>query len=271
MACLPRYLSYVSRLFVVICVLSAGTMAYGQANMPIVTDSRIKTFVYNENDVFRILTHYGYQSNIEFGKSERIKTVSVGDRVSWQIVPAGRRLFIKALEEKAHTNMTVVTNKRAYQFDLRASDAQPLHPNEELVYVVRFFYPDEQPVTAQPPIYTDHAPPAPPVFEPALTFGSAPNAANYINYNYTFTGPSEMAPVRIYDDGKATYFLFPSDLRSVPFFFVVTPDGRETPVDAFINAQGLTVVGTIAPRFSIRHGSQTITVFNESHPMNRLM
>ena len=56
--------------------LSAPLMA--QDGKPVVSDSRIKTFVYNENDVYKLKTHYGYQSNIEFSRAESIETVSVG-------------------------------------------------------------------------------------------------------------------------------------------------------------------------------------------------
>jgi type IV secretory pathway VirB9-like protein len=80
---------------------------------------------------------------VDFGEREEIEALSVGDRVGWQIVPAGRRLFIRAMEENAHTNMTIVTNERAYQFDLRSSDSDAVFGSEELTYVVRFYYPEE--------------------------------------------------------------------------------------------------------------------------------
>src|ERR1700733_5223896 len=81
--------------------------------VPVATDSRIKTFVYSENNVFNLVTHYGYQSNIEFGLNEQVETISLGERSSWQIAPAGRRLFVRALTASAHTNMTVITSKHA--------------------------------------------------------------------------------------------------------------------------------------------------------------
>ena len=109
---------------------------------PVASDSRVKTLVYNENDVYNLLTYYGFQSNIEFGPKETIETVSIGDRAGWQLVPAGRRLFVRAVANELHTNMTVVTNMHAYQFDLRATDPATV-PQEELVYVIRFFYPDD--------------------------------------------------------------------------------------------------------------------------------
>ena len=121
------------------------------AAQPITTDSRIKTLVFNPNEVFTVTTHYGYQSNIEFGPKEVIDTISLGDRIAWQITPAGRRLFIRAQEENAHTNMTVVTNVRAYQFDLRSSAADAVFGSEELTYVVRFFYPEDAAAGLTPP------------------------------------------------------------------------------------------------------------------------
>ena len=110
---------------------------------PVPTDSRIKTYVYNANDVFRIMTYYGYQMNIEFGGEEEIETVSVGDRTGWQITPGTNRLFIRAMNDEAHTNMTVITNERTYQFDLYSSPPGQ-EGWDELVYVVRFYYPGDK-------------------------------------------------------------------------------------------------------------------------------
>lgn len=234
------------------------------AETPIVTDSRIKTFVYNENEVFNIVTHYGYQSNIEFGNSESIQTVSVGDRVGWQIVPAGRRLFVRAMEDNAHTNMTVVTNKRAYQFDLREAGTGALLPSEELVYVVRFYYPDEPGMTPPPPVVSarDFAPAPSPAAPPV-----APAAAGYgaLNYNYTFSGTGDATPVKIYDDGQATYFKFANaNLR--PTVSALTATGQEMPLGVSRNAEGLAVVNTVASRFTITSGSSRVVVYNESKP-----
>src|ERR1700735_1751011 len=94
-------------LFLLLCSPAWGA----DVPVPVATDSRIKTFVYSENDVFNLVTHYGYQSNIEFGLNEQVEQISLGERASWQVVPSGRRIFIRALVTNAHTNMTVITNK----------------------------------------------------------------------------------------------------------------------------------------------------------------
>ncbi len=151
----------------VFAMLCAPAFAY-VTGTPVPTDSRIKTFVYNANDVYRVLTHYGYQMNIEFGDSEEIETVSVGDRTGWQITPTENRIFVRAMEDKSQTNMTVITDKRTYQFDLYS--AQPGQQGwDELVYVVRFFYPPANanqfasarpaPMRQMQPMRTSYAPP----------------------------------------------------------------------------------------------------------------
>jgi type IV secretion system protein VirB9 len=237
--------------------------------VPVATDSRIKTFVYSENDVFNLVTHYGYQSNIELGSGESVQTLSIGERSSWQIVPSGRRIFIRALTTNAHTNMTVVTNKHAYQFDLAAVPA-PTTPNEELAYVVRFFYPGDK-KNAVPAVYTDDvrnagvANPSQQMSAPPPPEAPAPMpAANAgYNYSYTFSGSDALAPVKLYDDGSATYFKF-RDASLAPAITIVGPDGKESAVSAHRSGE-YWVVDAIAAKFIVKQGNDTVSVYNEKH------
>ncbi len=276
-------------------------LASAHAAQPIVTDSRIKTFVYNANEVFSVTTEYGYQSNIEFADNEMIDTISVGDRVSWQIIPAGRRLFIRAMEDNAHTNMTVITNRRAYQFDLRASTATSTIGSEQLVYVVRFFYPGESAgpapmagsftsslMNAPAPLPASYIAPAAPMAMAAPTYAQAPtyapplgalpvstgtfpqaappmvSAAVPVNYRYTFSGPAALAPVKIYDDGRTTYFKFRG--ATPPSFSVITAAGEELSVPTRAAGPDMVAVDVIAPRFSLRSTTgQQVVVYNESN------
>lgn len=112
------------------------------ADEPITTDSRIKTYVYNENEVYPLVIFFGYQTSIELAKGEELSNISLGDSYAWSVVPVGRRVFIKPLEENMHTNMTLLTNKRAYQFDLFSKKAEAAY-DKELVYVMRFYYPEK--------------------------------------------------------------------------------------------------------------------------------
>lgn len=231
-------------------LLVSPMAASADVSQPVVSDSRVKTFVYNENEVFTILTQYGYQTNIEFAEHEEIQTISVGDRVAWQIIPAGRRLFIQTLQDDAHTNLTVVTDRRAYQFDLRSTSVT--EGNEDrLVYVARFYYPDEKWDKPAPVVAPEQSVP-----QSAL---AQPSSSEY-NFNYTYTGPDNIAPVRIFDDGQSTYFQFPAG--ATPTILAVEAGGKEHPM-AVSQQNGYYVVNGIMSRFSVRQGQDVVCVFNE--------
>lgn len=109
------------------------------ADIPLATDSRIKTYVYNPNDVYLIIINTGFQTSIEFESGEKIQTMSLGDMYSWSLNPMQNRLFIRPLEENVRTNMTILTNMRSYQFDIVSSSSK--QNLKDVAYVVRFYYP----------------------------------------------------------------------------------------------------------------------------------
>ncbi len=104
------------------------------------TDNRIKTYFYNPNEVYLLVLHYGFQSHIEFAKNENIETITLGDSFAWKITPLGNRLFIRPMEKDIRTNMTIITDKRTYQFDIVAKDLED-DEEKDMVYVIRFQYP----------------------------------------------------------------------------------------------------------------------------------
>jgi type IV secretion system protein VirB9 len=111
--------------------------------LPITTDNRIKTYIYNPNEVYLLVLHFGFQSHIEFAKNEEVQTITLGDSYAWKITPLANRLFIKPLEKNIRTNMTIITNKRTYQFDIVAKELED-DEDKDLVYVIRFYYPKKK-------------------------------------------------------------------------------------------------------------------------------
>lgn len=109
-------------------------------DLSITTDNRIKTYIYNPNEVFLLVLHYGFQANIEFAKNEEVQNIILGESYAWKMTPLANRLFIKPLEKNIRTNMTIVTNKRTYQFDIVSKDLEEGR-EKDLVYLIRFYYP----------------------------------------------------------------------------------------------------------------------------------
>ena len=131
----------VVRIFIALLLICFSSVGNAYSNdKTLTTDSRIKTYVYSPNEVFLLVLHYGFQSNIEFDKNESVETITLGDSFAWKITPLGNRLFIKPMERNIRTNMTIITNKRTYQVDLVAKELEN-GDEKDLVYVVRFQYP----------------------------------------------------------------------------------------------------------------------------------
>ncbi|MDP4708787.1 MAG: TrbG/VirB9 family P-type conjugative transfer protein [Rickettsiaceae bacterium] len=124
--------------FLITFSFSCGTASSN--DMPLTTDNRIKTYVYSPNEVYLLVLHFGFQSSIEFEKNESIETITLGDSYAWKITPLGNRLFIKPMERNIRTNMTIITNRKTYQFDIVAKELES-GAEKDLVYVMRFQYP----------------------------------------------------------------------------------------------------------------------------------
>lgn len=109
-------------------------------DLSITKDNRIKTYIYNPNEVYLLVLHFGFQSHIEFAKNEEIQNIILGDAYAWKITPLANRLFIKPLEKDIRTNMTIITNKRTYEFDIASTELM-MGNERDLVYVIKFYYP----------------------------------------------------------------------------------------------------------------------------------
>ena len=258
------------------------------AQTPITTDSRIRTLVYNPNEVYELKFYYNYQSFIEFSEDEEIEMISVGEAFAWRLTPAGKRLFIRPLEIAAHTNMTIITNRRIYHFDIR-SDEFTGKADEDLVYTVRFFYPQiGQPlpmplqlavpnVAARP---RKEKTPANPQSSGDLTgvihtpipkarvdeklpgmVDRNPENSN-LNFDYRFSGESDnIMPLKVYDDGNETHFQFANDNLVIPTISVVDINGNETPVSYTIRDRYV-VIPIVSQQFTLRLSESILCIYN---------
>lgn len=176
-------------------LLLSQTLYASEVDVPVTIDSRIKTFVYSENEIFPVVLHYGYQTAIEFGKDETIQTYLVGNQFVWQFSAVGRTLFIKPLEDNIITNMTVITNKRRYYFELYSKMLSGVN-DEEMSYVIRFFYPDDN--NDKIKIKTSDDKPKNDNIETIKPY----------NFNYQISGINKEKLALVFDNGINTFFKF---------------------------------------------------------------
>jgi len=177
--------------------------------IPLTTDSRIRTLVYNPNEVFQLKFHYGFQSFIEFAPDEDIEIISLGEAYPWKITPINKRVFIRPIQIDVTTNMTIITTKRVYQFEITGLPSDE-RTNEDLVYSIKFFYPDKE--LKQPTISALD----PSSSADTKSAGTTSNVASgfalnnvergtSLNFNYTMAGKAKsIVPIKVFDDGKST-------------------------------------------------------------------
>jgi len=208
-------------------------------------DPRIRTLFYDANRVVRLDAVLGYEMMVQFAPDERIENVAIGEGSTWQVTPnkEANLLFIKPMDHAVHTNMTVITDRRAYLFELAARDV-PAGGPQAITYAVRFVYPPPPPAPSPPP---PPAKPAPPERR---------------NTAYAYTGARDLVPSAVFDDGRFTYFQWPAS-AATPAVFVVGADGQESLAE-YSHRDGFQVVEQLAPRFRLRDGKKVTTVVNEA-------
>lgn len=238
------------QLLVIIISLFIGLQVHASSlPRPIGNESRIKIINYMPNTVFKFVGHYFYQSIIEFALDEEIQTISMGSPSPWQIVPAGNRIFLKPVGDDATTNMTVITDKRMYFFEMHADEVEDIADNK-LNFIVKFVYPGTNDFQAVKSFDND---PGPDMTEPEK-----------YNFNYTISGEgTNIEPVQVFDDGEFTYFKFRDINAEVPAIFMVDREGHEALINYRVSKKYV-VVERVTSKYTLRHGPDIICVHNES-------
>ena len=217
-------------------------------------DPRLVERMYDPATVVTIEGKTKIQATIQFGENESIENVAIGDSNAWQVTPNKRAnlLFVKPLTPTASTNMTVVTDRHTYLFDLVAS------PRAKPLYVLKFTYPDEPE-------------------EEGTQLAAAPEEANRVemaaatdpyavvdpaelNFAWAGQGNKQLLPARTYDDGNATFLTWPAG-QPVPAILVKDHEGTEGPVN--FTVRGDTIVVDGVPReIVLRSGDDSATLVN---------
>ena len=126
-----------------IAPLSAFALDRGEVSE---TDPRVRYYTYSPEEVYALKGYFGHVTTIFFREDEEVETISAGDAQAWDVTKARNNdfVFIKPILEPARrSNLTIVTNRRTYVFDLSmgsindAAEAMPY----DLTYKVRFNYP----------------------------------------------------------------------------------------------------------------------------------
>jgi type IV secretion system protein VirB9 len=212
-------------------------------------DPRVRVASYSSEEVYRLYGFVGYQIDLQFEPGETFVGLGAGDIEGVSFVAEANHLFLKPKVAKVGTNLTVLTSKRHYQFDYSAGAKRPDPLIDEVIYSVRFVYPDE-PTSTQ-------------ASEARLAqkrLGQA-GAQRPRNIDYWFCGHPAVKPIAASDDGVHTRIRF-SPRSEQPALFVQNDDGTESLLN-FSMEEGDVVIHRVARQFIVRRGKLTGCIVNK--------
>jgi type IV secretion system protein VirB9 len=229
-------------------------------------DSRVRVADYSAAEVYKIRTFYGVSTHVQFAESETMTDVALGDKDAWEVEPRKSHLFIKPKAQKADTNLTVVTNRRVYQFALvvepRGTRDDKAWKDPDLVYSLSFRYPEEDAarLTAQ------------------ATAAEVKTVRNEVktklaeakkrdeNRDYWVAGSDEISPTAARDDGRFIYLTFSLN-RDMPAVYAVDDEGNESLINTNVEGNEI-VVQRMVRKLMLRKGKAVACVVNKSFDLN---
>ncbi|ASS60516.1 conjugal transfer protein TrbG [Rhizobium leguminosarum bv. viciae] len=214
-------------------------------------DPRVRSLPYSAEQVFLVTGTYGMVTTILFGTDEEITQVVAGDTVSWQILTSAdrRSLTLKPMEKDASTNLSVVTTRRTYSFDLRVNDSKAI---QNQTFKLQFTYPEDAGLKGTAELWKQ-----------AQDAAGNSNLKNIrrdkVNYDYGFKGSDAAKPLWVFDDGLKTFMKFTGD---IPAIFIVDRKRRESLVNYRREADYI-VIDSVSRQWSLRYGTEDETcLFN---------
>lgn len=228
-------------------------------------DSRIRFVDYKSDDVVQLVSHYGYSTHVELNPNETIQKIALGDKKAWDIAPVDNHLFIKAIEDKALTNMTVLTNRRAYNFVLYAHNSRSGAKANDMMFQIKFNYPEDELQKEKRRIEAKE-------LSEKIEISDRENENK--NWDYWAKGSDEITPNTAYDDGRFTYFTFDSN-KDMPAIYISNKaenedeDEDDVKLESLVNThidpkqKNTIVINKLASHFVLRKGRYVVCVFNK--------
>ncbi|MCP3477815.1 TrbG/VirB9 family P-type conjugative transfer protein (plasmid) [Bradyrhizobium sp. CCGUVB1N3] len=207
------------------------------------SDWRIKRYVYDENNVYKLDLYLKSITAIQFAQGEIIESILVGDSASWEVVKlkVGNVMSVKPIIDKALTNMTVYTDRRIYTFELRTVGEikAGMQAGAHQAFRTTFAYPDEN---------------------KALHEGAGRGLP--INEGYAASGDARFRPLAVTDNTLQTTFILPSGAPR-PAVFMIGHDRQEKLVNSRTDGDRIVVDG-ISEFWVMRIGDETVCVAKAS-------
>lgn len=244
-----------------ILVLSAvaATPAFAElVPTPVMGDARLVTFDFDPDNTYLILTKPRAVTHLEFPPNEQIVTIASGDTNNWEATPTKnmRHIFVKARIENSSTTMTVITDKRSYQFIVKAtSDGQKWY--QRVTWRIPQTLIVDQGVDT-PVEQKTEGPEQASSGSPVIDQGPQVDPSK-LNFSYAIDGEAAFKPTSVFDDGKFTWLRMPSGLQELPVLFALDESGEYMLIN-YVTKGDFLVAQRTAGRMVLKLGKQQLTI-----------
>lgn len=189
-------------------------------------DQRVVTYAYTPDVVFKVPVTVGMHTQIVLGDDEvLIEVPRIGDKVRWRVEGNEHNLYIKAVVPDISTSLSLVTNRRNYQFELRATTKA-----NERIQKVSFNYPDDEEalkVSNQRRMDADRASAEAAVNRlKAQNLSAEPLDPSQLQFLKVTTTNAQYGRMHAYTDGVKTWMRMPDGAQDLPAVFMVTANER---------------------------------------------
>ncbi|NEJ25847.1 conjugal transfer protein [Rhizobium leguminosarum] len=203
------------------------------------SDARIKHYIYDENNVYKLTLYLRSVTAIQFAEGESVEAILIGDSTSWEVtkLKRGNVVSVKATIDQARTNMTVYTDQRVYTFELRTVGEMSTGKKAwaDQAFRTVFIYPDDKKLGK------------------SLVHGGA------LNRDYLTSGHARFRPLSVTDDTLRTTFVLAKGAPR-PAIFKIGRDGEEELINSRTVDAGVVVVDGISDYWVMRIGDEAVCV-----------
>lgn len=212
------------RLSLVATITLASPALAEQSPVTIGPDARIKRYVYDENNVYKLNLYLKSVTALQFADGENVESILIGDSASWEVVKLkmGNVVSLKPIIEKALTDMTIYTDQRVYTFEIHSAGEMKagLVAGADQAFRTVFTYPANFKK-----------------LDKSLVQGGP------INANYLVSGAAPFRPRTVSDNMLQTTFILPKGAPR-PAIFKVGEDREEKLVNSRTDGDRIIVDGT---------------------------
>lgn len=218
-------------------------------------DNRVKYYAYTPDVVYDLPITVGMHTHLALGQDENlIEQPTLGEVIQWRVTGNEKNLYIKALQPNVKTSLTLITNKRTYQFELVSTT-----DSSKRVHKAYFQYPEVEELLTLNAKKIELLKSQDEARIQDLNI-SQPISVESLNFTYKVTGEASFKPSVIYDDNKFTYFRL-NGSQDLPAIFILAEGSKNKliPVNYTIKKDQV-IVDRLANVFVLKIGSQEVRI-----------